>query len=795
MRERLLLDKAWRFALGHAADASLDFEFARDRSLVKAGEARGAASPKFDDAKWRQVDLPHDWAIELPLEKRDDREHVEHGSFQIGPDFPQHSVGWYRRTFAIPKSDEGRRIEVEFDGVFRDAVVWINGHRLGRRASGYTPFRFDVTDQVIYGEKNVLVVRCDASQVEGWWYEGAGIYRHVWLEKTSPLRVEPDGVWIRATPKKSTAEVKIVTTISHHSVTPLCDSKSSDKIGRVVIRHEVIDADGKVVAKANSRAAIGPDERIDIESSPSIRNAKLWSCDEPNLYTLRTTIEQNGKPIDVVENRFGVRSLRWDAKRGFFLNGKHTLIKGTCNHRDHAGVGAAVPDRIHRLRIEKLKELGSNAFRCAHYMHARELLDACDELGMLVMCENRLASSADDCLRDFETMIRRDRNRPGVILWSIGNEEHSVQWARAGERIGSRLVRLAHKLDPTRKVTAAMHDRGLGEGFANVVDVHGWNYMKVGDIEAFHKRRPTQPIVGSEESSTVTTRGEYRDDASRGYVSAYDVRTPGWGTTAEKWWTFFRARPWLAGGFVWTGFDYRGEPIPYRWPCTASHFGLMDLCGFPKDLYWYYKAWWSNEPVLHVFPHWNFAGHEGREIDVWCYTNFDFAELFVNGKSLGEVEVKRDSHAAWKAIYDPGEIEVVGRSRDGKTMRRRVETTGPATSLELIADRNPIRADGEDVACVTVRALDERGRFVPIANDLVRFEIDGAGKLIGVGNGDPSSHESDKASFRKLFNGLALAIVQAGDKRGAIHISATAEGLSPAAVTVSVRGGKPRPRA
>ncbi len=796
MRERLLMDFNWRFALGHASDPSKDFDFARDRSLVKAGEARGAAralnrapyaaapaagsvGATFDDSTWRVVDLPHDWAIELGYDRgTEDREHAEHGFVPVGPDYPQNSVGWYRKTFAIPASDEGRRISLEFDGVFRDSVVWVNGHRMGRHASGYTPFRYDITDQLNYGDENVVAVRVDATQYEGWWYEGAGIYRHVWLVKTNQSSI--DDVCVRAS-IDGWVEVYLDTTDARIPPIPGIVQRPRQKLV-----FEVVDDAGAVASVVQNDEWYG---HITLQ----VPSPRLWSCESPTLYTLRTTLFENDTPIDRVDTRFGFRSIRWDAQHGFFLNEKPLKIKGTCNHRDHAGVGAALPDRLHRWRIEKLKQMGSNAFRCAHYPHAKELLDACDELGMLVMCENRVASSAPEHLADFETMIRRDRNHPSVILWAIGNEEHTIQWSRAGERIGRTLLDLAHRLDPTRMVTAAMHDKGLGEGFANIVDVHGWNYMKVGDIEAFHARRPNQPIVSSEESSVVCTRGEYAEDKERGYVSAYDQRVPGWGMTAEKWWTFVAERPWHAGGFVWTGFDYRGEPIPYKWPCTTSHFGLMDLCGFPKDLYYYYQSWWNDHDVLHLFPHWNFPGREGEMIDVRVFTNLDLVELFFNSTSLGAKEVKRNSHVAWSVKYQPGVIEAVGYRAGQRVMNCRHETTVGPSALELLPDRESITADGEDLVIVTVQTRDDRDRVVPVANNRVTFDIEGPGRILGVGNGDPSSHEPDKATSRTLFNGLAMVIVQSARDAGTITLTARSDGLVSAATSVRAVKSSARP--
>jgi beta-galactosidase len=784
MRERLSLDRNWRFALGHAADPSRDFEFTRDRSLVKAGEARGAAGATFDDSGWGVVDVPHDWAIELPLVNRDEREFCEHGFVAIGPHHPDKSVGWYRRTFQIPKSDSGRRIAIEFDGVFRDSIVWVNGHRMGRHESGYTGFRYDLTDVLNYGSSNVVAVRVDATCYEGWWYEGAGIYRHVWLVKHAPLHVAPHGTFVTSKLGTNHALVTLWTHIINAS-----DKPASFTLASSVRRTKRRPGS----ARKTTTHRLAPWSDIELAQQLCIPKPLLWSCDSPNLYQLRTTLRRGRRVIDTYDTVFGIRSVRWDARRGFFLNGKPLKIKGTCNHQNHAGVGIAMPDRLHELRLEKLKAMGSNAYRCSHYPVAPELLDACDRLGLLVMAENRVAGSSAEALGQFRDMIVRDRNHPSIILWSIGNEEHTIQWSVAGERIGRTMVRLAHQLDPTRKVTAAMHDRGLGEGFANVVELHGWNYIKVGDIDAFHARRPNQPIVGSEEGSTVTTRGEYADDPARGYVSAYDVRAPKWGATAEQWWSFFADRPWLAGGFVWTGFDYRGEPIPYKWPCIASHFGLMDLCGFPKDNYYYYRAWWRNEPVLHLLPHWNWHGREGKAIDVRAFSNADAVELFLNGRSHGRKAMVCNSHVAWNVPYEPGVLEAHGFMKGRRILTARRETTTSPARIVLECDRSTINADGEDVAAVTVFVMDEQGRDVPTAQNPIEFEVTGRGRLIGVGNGDPSSHESDKASTRRLFNGLALALVQGDRRAGRVVVTARAAGLAPARLSIQARPASSRP--
>ncbi len=502
------------------------------------------------------------------------------------------------------------------------------------------------------------------------------------------------------------------------------------------------------------------------------------------MYRLVTSIDsQNGEPLDQYETPFGIRTIRFDKDKGFLLNDKLVKIKGTCNHQDHAGVGSALPDRIQYYRIEKLRECGSNGYRTSHNPPTPELLDACDRLGMLVMDETRMMSSDSEGLSQLERMIRRDRNHPSVILWSLGNEE-PIQGTDRGQRITSTMKRLVKSLDPTRPVTAAMNG-GWGKGVSNVVDVQGFNYLHNGGVDEFRAKFPDKPAIGSEEASAYSTRGVYENDKTKGWLSAYDVNKPDYGTTAEEWWNYYMARPFVAGAFAWTGFDYRGEPSPYDWPTVNSQFGFIDSCGFPKDTFYYYKAWWTEKPVLHVFPHWNWAGKEGQEISVWVHSNCDEVELSLNGKSLGKKPVPRLSHLEWKVKFEPGTLSAKG-FRDGKAVAEdKVETTGAAAAIKLIPDRSKIDADGEDVSLVTVAVMDAQGRVIPTADNEVSFSLDGVGQIIGVGNGDPSSHEPDKASKRKAFNGLALVIVQSSKKAGELRLSASSVGLSSATITIN----------
>jgi len=777
-RARLRLDRGWRFRLGRDADPSFGFEPNGGGSYAKAGTLFAPSARNFDDSSWRAVDLPHDWAIELPFVA--DPRLTNWGFKPLHRDYPDSSVGWYRKVFALEAADAGRRLSIEFDGVFRDCTVALNGYLLGRNLSGYAPFRFDITDVANIGAPNVLVVRVDATEHEGWFYEGAGIYRHVWLVKNSPIHVPQWGTYVTSEVAGQVATVRLTTEVSNDAATP----------AECLVSTTIRDAGGREVAKAVQHTlSLRPWSRGEVRQETTISNPSLWSPETPTLYTMVTTLAVNGTTVDQYETSFGVRTIHFDANEGFFLNGKRVEVKGTCNHQDHAGVGAALPDRLQFFRIERLKTMGANAYRTSHNPPTPELLDACDTLGMLVLDETRTFGSNEEALSQLERMIRRDRNRPSVIAWSIANEEPAQGTAR-GEQIGAVMMRRVRQLDPSRPATAAM-DNGWGAGLTNVVDIQGFNY-RAAQTDAFHAQRPAMPVWGTETGSTVSTRGIYVNDKERGYVSAYDVNAPWWASTAEAWWTIFAARKWLAGGFVWTGFDYRGEPTPYAWPCISSHFGVFDSCGFPKDNFYYYKAWWTDQPVLHLFPHWNWAGKEGQAIEVWCHSNLDRVELSLNGKSLGDKSVPRNGHVAWQVPFAPGRIEAKGYRGATQVLTDARETTGPAARLVLRADRDRIAGDGEDVAVVVAEVTDAQGRVVPTAGDAITFEVAGAGKLLGVGNGDPSSHESDLGPTRRAFNGLCMAIVQARDGAGVARVRGSAPGLQPATLEIAFTDTGPR---
>ncbi|PYS72474.1 MAG: beta-galactosidase, partial [Acidobacteria bacterium] len=631
---------------------------------------------------------------------------------------------------------------------------------------------------------------------EGWFYEGAGIYRHVWLAKTDPLHVAQWGTFVRSEVRGQTAVVYISTEVENDA--------DQDRTCRVL--SQIVNDEGRVIASAQTRPATTPAwTTYKFESQTNVSHPSLWSVDHPNLYRAITTIESNGVVTDREETTLGIRKVRFDAGKGFFLNDQPVKIKGTCNHQDHAGVGSALPDRIQDFRIERLKEMGSNAYRTSHNPPTPELLDACDRLGMLVMDETRMMSSNPEGLSQLERLFRRDRNHPSVIIWSLGNEERE-QGTERGARIVTTMKRLTKSLDPTRPVTIAMNG-AWGRGVTNVVDVMGFNYAGGGgqggagtgkNIDDFHAKFPKLPTVGSEMGSEYFTRGIYADDKAKGYVSAYDVNHPGYTTTTEGWWKVFAARPFLSGAFNWTGFDYRGEPSPYPWPCISSHFGILDTCGFPKDIFYYYQSWWRTEPVLHLFPHWNWSGQEGQEIVVWCFTNLDRVELLLNGASIGSKTVEQNSHVEWKVKFAPGVIEARGSKNGRVVLTTKRETAGAPARLALRPDRARISANGEDVSVIALEVLDARGLPVPTAANEITFKIGGPGRVIGVGNGDPSCHEADKPSSvtearRSAFNGLAMVIVQALKRPGEIRIEAQSAGLETASRVVTAQSGTMRP--
>ena len=723
-RERILMDAGWRFHLGD--------EWGLGERLDKAGQSTGPAAPGFGDNGWRKINLPHDWVIELPFDPHAD---TSHGFKPVGPGFHSNSVGWYRRTFPVPESDKGRRLIIEFEGVYRDCRVFLNGYRIGHHESGYSSFSYDITDIVRYGAENTLSVRVDASEFEGWFYEGAGIYRHVWLLKTAPLFADPDGIFVYSQFPGNVPDGPATI----HMEAAVKNGQAD--VAEARVHWDILNAQGQTVASAHRTLDVPAWGVSTAKQTTKVDAPLLWSPESPNLYKLVTTISTNDKVVDRVETEFGIRTLAFDANKGFLLNGKPYVVKGTCNHQDHAGVGSAIPDALQNFRVERLKEMGCNAVRTSHNAPTPEWLEACDRLGLLVMDENRLLGSDEENLIYLDGQVRRDRNHPSVFIWSLFNEEPR-QATPDGGRVAATMQRLVHLLDPTRLCTAAANEGDVYEGVNSVLDVRGWNYY-IGDVDSYHQKHPEQPCIGTEQASTLCTRGIYANDAKRGYMSSYDDNGPGWGNTAEAWWMVYSARPWLSGGFVWTGFDYRGEPTPYAWPCINSHFGIMDTCGFAKDNFYYYQSWWSDKTVVHLLPHWTWPGKEGQAIDVRCFSNCEEVELLLNGKSLGRKPVPKNSHLSWSVPYEPGLLVAHGFKGGQLVTEDEVSTTGAPASITLAPDRTSLRAGNEDLSVITVEVKDNEGHIVPTAGNLINFNLTGPGSILGVGNGDPSSHEAD----------------------------------------------------
>lgn len=781
-RERLEFDHDWYFHKGdlkiqRAVKAGLAGGLTDDQAVEEGDWLKIAYSDKRVSGEqqadeWKQVRLPHDWLVE--------EEYSKEADFVRG--FIHSGVGYYRKMFTIPEEDVGKKILLEFDGVMRNSTVWVNGHLIGTHLSGYTSFHYDVTDVLRYGSegRNVILVRVDATDYEGWWYDGAGIYRHVWLMKTDRLHVAPWGTYV-TTPQisRAGASVSVQTTVQNeNSVSMACE-----------LITEIRDQDENIVATTQSNEGIRYDESHVFHQELHVSQPELWSIENPYLYKVMTRISSQGIETDRYETSFGIRSIEFTSDRGFLLNEKHVPIKGVCCHQNFAGVGAAMPDRIIEYRLELLKEMGFNAYRSAHHPPTPELLDMCDRMGILVVDENRRLDSTSDGVKDLTRMILRDRNHPSVIMWSLENEE-DLQGTVMGSRVLETLVRTTRKLDPTRPTTAAMNKRRNEGGYSDLLDVVGYNYGQTNSNDVNdHTRFPHRKIIGSESAAFVSTRGIYEDDEEKGYCSSYGTKQPfcapdtsGWCTTPERAWGDVVKFPFLTGVFIWTGFDYRGEQTPYQWPCINSHFGIMDMCGFPKDCYFYYRSAWRDEPLVHIFPHWNWHGKEGQLIDVWAYTNCDSVELFLNGESIGEQSRAELGHLEWKIPYSPGQLTAIGRNAGVDAVEQVVATTGEPHHIELDPDRTYIQASGVDVSVVRVSVRDQHGNVVPTADNEIRFAVTGPGKIIGVGNGDPSSHEPDKASQRRAFNGYCLVLIQSTDHAGEIHLTATSQGLHAAQI-------------
>jgi beta-galactosidase len=777
VREKINIDKDWRFHFGHAANADKDFNYSIANSFAKSGVSKGTPiDPAFIDAAWRKLDIPHDWAVELPFIYKDNSELKSHGYKPVGGLFPETSIGWYRKNIFISAGDSGKRIALSFDGVFRDAQFWLNGFYLGRNESGYLGVQYDVTDFVHFNSNNVITVRVDASQYEGWFYEGAGIYRHVWLHKYNNVHIAPDGIFAHTNVSGNKATINIETTLGNDHAFGANATVSAYLTNRNGVR---------VAAAKDLPVKIGATGENTIKQMITVANPRLWSTDDPYLYRLIVEVKDGAKLLDRQEMRYGIRTIEVKPN-GVFVNGKHTKLLGVNCHQDHAGVGSALPDYMQYYRISLLKRLGVNAYRTSHNPPTPELLDACDSLGMLVMDETRLLNTGSEYMNQLERLVKRDRSRTSVFMWSIGNEEGGVQTNSHGKRMAQTMIAKLAQLDPTRTGTYAANVGNVFQGINEVIPVRSFNYHH-NAVANYHRDHPNQPIIGTEMGSTVTTRGVWQKDTIRGYVPDQDITAPSWGSTAETWWKLASENDFWLGAFVWTGLDYRGEPTPYKWPNINSHFGIMDMAGFPKNIYYYYQSWWTDKDVLHISPHWNLAearaewpSRVGKPVNIWVNSNADEVELFLNDKSLGKKTMPRNSHLKWNVNYEPGTVKAVA-FKQGRTFSKEISTTGTPTEVVVTPYKTTLVADGQDVSVINISTVDSEGRIVPVADNLIRFKLEGDARIIGVGNGDPSSHEPDICSDgmwqRSLFNGHAQVLVQAGATSGMIKFEATANGL------------------
>ena len=788
VRETIRLDDGWKFAFGNAADPKKDFGCGTEyfNYLTKANSIHneGPYVANFNDSTWQEVRVPHDWVTILPY--ADVASH-SHGYKTVGYKYPETSVGWYRKTINIPACDLGKHIALQFDGIFRNARVWFNGFYMGTEPSGYATQVYDVTEYVNYGGDNLICVRADATLEEGWFYEGAGIYRDAWLMKSAAVGVAPFGTFVYADLKQPYDKVTIYveTEVNNHSLTTQqCE-----------VSHRLLDADGREVAKSES-STIMLRAKQTLNSQPltlNLNTPHLWSPADPYLYKVETTVKVDGRVTDVYETTTGIRDVEFDADRGFLLNGQPLKLKGVNMHQDHAGVGAAIPDALQAWRIKQLKKMGCNAYRASHNPMTPALLDICDREGILVIDENRLTGINEEHLRLLERMIKRDRNHPSVILWSNGNEEWGMENTIQGTRIAAAMREYTHLLDPTRHSTIA---NAGGREMVKGLDVVGFNYIVQNDVDNQKKNNPTWKIVGTEETTGCGTRGWYfKDEKYPGrMVSLNRTMEQNYENIIERGWKFYDERPWAAGLFYWTGFDYRGEPNPLSYPAHDSEFGILDYCGFPKDEAFYLKSWWTDEPVLHIFPHWNLQGHEGEEVEVWAYSNCDEVELTVNGKKLGRQPMPRNGHLKWKAVYQPGRVEATGYKNGKRILTKTIETTKAAAKVVLKADRHQIAADGQDMAIVNIELHDQKGRFVPNACPVLTFCLEGDANIIGCGNGDPSylgSDHPDKQPCHTFsipaFNGRAQVLIQSGKLPSTVTLKCTADGLKYGLLTITTK--------
>lgn len=787
------------------------------------GDVDGASQPGYDDSGWRRLDLPHDWAVEGDFSQANPSG-VTGGALPGG-------VGWYRKTFIIDAADEGKRVSVLFEGSYMNTEVFVNGRPLGVRPYGYVSFGYDITPYIKWGGENVVAVRVDNSeQPNSRWYSGCGTYRSVYLVKTAPLHIARWGTYAYSVVTGGNADLNVETTVEN----------DTEKDAGIEIGLKLLDAGGETVAAVKYPAVAEAEKQTMSSTMLSVGNPHLWDTASPYLYRLVTDIYHSGNVIDSDTVRVGFRTIAFDAEKGFFLNGRNMKINGVCLHHDHGCLGAAFNRRAMQRQLQMMKDMGCNAIRCSHNPPSPEMLDLCDEMGLLVMDEAfdmwRKKKTAHDYARyfdewherDLRDFVMRDRNHPSVFMWSIGNEILE-QWPDAdagslsaedanlilnkGHELGSadgmsansllalHLAGIVRGLDSTRPVTAGCNEPSVNNHVlkSGALDVVGYNYHN-GNVASVPENFPGMPFLITESNSALATRGYYRMPSDTTFVwpywdkpfsdpsfscSSYDNCHVPWGNTSEETFCIVSGNDFVSGQFVWTGFDYLGEPSPYGWPARSSYFGLVDLAGIPKDSYYLFQSEWSDTSVLHLFPHWNWTS--GQDVDMWCYYNdADSVELVVNGKSAGfSKKTGSRRHAEWRVRYEPGMVEAVAW-KDGKAVRRKtIRTAGSPAQIRLTPDRREIAADGRDLSYVTVEILDKDGNLCPNADNLVKFEVEGSGFIAGVDNGSQTSMERLKDNKRKAFYGKCMLVVQNNGKAGRISVRAVAEGLKEAEAVIA----------
>jgi beta-galactosidase len=774
-RERANFNDGWRFHLGNAV---------------------GAYEKQYEDQGWRQLSVPHDWSIEGQF-SADNPAGYNGGALPGG-------IGWYRKKFTVPAADKNKLLFIDFDGIYQRSDVWINGHHLGFRPNGYISFRYNLTPFLNFGGANVIAVKADNSnQPNSRWYSGSGIYRNVWLVKTVKVAIVNWGVYVHTS------------NVSAASGEVIIDAKVNNYTGRdqnAAIVTLICDQAGHVVAAGRSRKLSITDTTAESSVRLKVLKPKLWSVDKPYLYHVVTRILVDGRVCDEYTVNLGIRYFNFNVDKGFSLNGRPLKILGVCNHHDLGALGAAINYRALQRQLELLKTMGCNGIRTSHNPPAPELLDLCDKMGFIVMDEAfdvwEKGKKAFDyhlffkqwATRDLQDQVLRDRNHPSVFIWSIGNEIHE-QNDTVALRIAPKLASIIHQLDQSRPITTAnsrpdTSNRIISSG---AVDLIGYNYHNR-DLAKFQQIYPGKKFIGSETTSALETRGYYDmpsdsirrwplDSTTRGLnhdytVSAYDNVSASWGGTHEETWKLIKKYPFLSGMYIWTGFDYIGEPTPYPWPARSSYFGILDLAGFPKDIYYMYQSEWTKKPVLHIFPHWNWE--PGKTIDVWAFYNqADEIELYLNGRSLGMKRKEGDElHVMWRVKFEPGVLKAVSRKNGKVVLVKEIKTAGKAAKIVLTADRSNIKADGKDLSFVTVQVQDANGNPLPEAEQQINFDLKGSGTIAGVDNGDPVSHAPFKANYRKLFHGKALVIVEAKHQPSNIVLTASSNGLKSAIVVI-----------